>query len=69
MMEAFITEVTITDDHDKIATLKHFDGGSFSVELENAIPSAEDLEAIADTIRNLDKLFVNLIDGKPFKKQ
>ena len=67
MIEAFISEVTISSEHGRIATLKHFDGGSFSVELENGLTDAESMEAVAYTIRNLDKHFVNLVTNEAFK--
>jgi len=63
--EAFIAEVTIVDQHDKIATLKHFDGDCYSVHLEHEITTPEGLEAIANTLRQVESIDFNLVDGNP----
>ena len=68
MTEAFISEVTISNEHGRIAILKHFDGDSFEVELANSISTSQDMKDVASTLENLSKHYVNLVINKPFEE-
>ena len=67
--EAFISEITVTNKAGRIATLKQFDGDSFSVELESSILEPSDLKAISSALENTKHHFVNFVTNEKFEKE
>lgn len=65
--EAYISEIVIIgEDGDRIAILKHFDGDSFTIDLETTILSANDAETIAKVLRNIEGNFIDFVTGEKF---